>query len=78
MLKIGVVRWRGKCSRHPAFDPYSDGPSGMKGNCPKCLALAEINDCHQRMLALMRGFVPHVAKKKPADDFEERQASLFG
>jgi hypothetical protein len=78
MLKIGVVRWRGKCSRHPSFDPCFDGPGAIKGGCTRCAALVEIYDLHQRMVALMRGFTPPVVKKKNADDFAERQIGLFG
>ena len=78
MLKIGVVRWRGKCSRHPSFDPYTDGVGAVKGGCAKCAALLEIYDCHQRMVSLMRGFAPPAPRKKRPDGFEERQASLFG
>jgi len=78
MLKIGVVRWRGKCSRHPAFDPYSDGVGAVRGGCSKCLALVEIHDYHRKMMTLMRGFAPPIVKKKQQDAFEERQESLFG
>ena len=79
MLKIGVVRWRGKCSRHPSFDPYSDGLGGVKGGCARCLALVEIHQCHQKMMGLMRGFAPVALKKKARDaEFEDRQESLFG
>jgi hypothetical protein len=78
MLRIGSVRWRGKCSRHPGFDPYADGAAGVKGGCAKCAALVEIMECHQRMIALMRRFAPPAEKKKVAPDFEERQANLFG
>jgi len=78
MLKIGVVRWRGKCSRHPSFDPYADGYGAIKGACPKCTALFEIHECHQRMVALMKGFAPPVSRRKPAEVFDDRQESLFG
>jgi len=78
MLKIGVVRWRGKCSRHPTFDPYADGPGAIKGACPKCLALQDIHDYHQKMVALMRNFAPPVVRKKREDSFEDRQIGLFG
>ena len=36
MLKIGTVRWRGKCPRHPRFDPYMDGRAAIRGGCEKC------------------------------------------
>ncbi len=78
MLKIGVVRWRGKCSRHPSFDPYADGPGAIKGACARCEALLEIYQCHQKMVALMRTFTPPAQRRKPVDDFAERQANLFG
>jgi hypothetical protein len=77
MLKIGVVRWRGKCSRHPSFDPWSDGPGAIKGGCDRCAALLEIHNCHQRMVTLMRGFSQPAVPKKRQDPFEERQARLF-
>ena len=77
MLKIGSVRWRGKCSRHPAFDPYEDGRGAVKAGCPKCESLAEIHECHQRMLKLMRGFTPQQSKKKPEPEFADLQESLF-
>ena len=78
MLKIGSVRWRGKCSRHPMFDPYSDGPGAVKAGCTRCEALLDINDCHQKMLRLMRTFAPQTSKKQPAALVDDRQESLFG
>jgi hypothetical protein len=78
MLKIGVVRWRGKCSRHPNFDPYSNGPGAVKGGCAKCAALLEIHECHRKMVSLMRGFAPPAVKKKvPVESVDDRQISLF-
>jgi hypothetical protein len=64
MLKIGAVRWRGKCSRHPMFDPFEGGRGGVKGGCPKCNSLVDICEMHQKMLALMRTFAPPPVKKK--------------
>jgi hypothetical protein len=78
MLRIGSVRWRGKCSRHPAFDPYSDGAGAIKGGCARCAALMEIYECHRKMVTLMRGFAPPVVRRKAEDSFEERQINLFG
>jgi len=77
MLKIGVIRWRGKCSRHPQFDPFADGPGAVKGGCEKCAALVEIHNSHQRMLSLMRGFAPTPARKASAAIANDAQASLF-
>ncbi len=77
MLKIGTVRWRGKCSKHPMFDPYTDGRGAVKGGCPRCNALADIHECHQRMVSLMRGFSPPVVRKKPSVPMDDLQESLF-
>ena len=77
MLKIGTVRWRGKCSKHPMFDPYTDGAGAVKGGCPRCQSLLEIHECHQRMLKLMRTFTPPQVKKKAVNPFEDLQESLF-
>lgn len=79
MLKIGSVRWRGKCPRHTSFDPYSDGRGAIKGACAKCTALADIHDMHQKMIALMRNFAPpQQIRKKVVSSTADRQASLFG
>ena len=77
MLKIGAVRWRGKCSRHPMFDPYTDGPGAVKAGCQRCAALIEINALHQRMLALMKTFAPPHAERKPKPGLADLQESLF-
>jgi hypothetical protein len=77
MLKIGSIRWRGKCSKHPGFDPYTDGPGAVKGGCTRCEALADIHECHQKMLRLMRGFVPTTSDRKPDASFDQRQQNLF-
>lgn len=77
MLKLGSVRWRGKCSKHPGFDPRSDGRGAIRGGCEKCEALADIHDLHVRMLALMRTFVPPAPPKK-RPEAPDLQASLFG
>jgi hypothetical protein len=78
MLKIGTVKWQGKCSRHPMFDPESDGPGAVKGGCLRCQDLQTIFDSHQRTLKLMRAFgSPWTQRKKPADPAVDRQQDLF-
>lgn len=78
MLKIGSVKWRGKCPRHPRFDPYLDGRTAIRGNCEKCVALCDIYSHHVQMLALMRGFTPPQAPKRRVPKAADLQASLFG
>jgi len=77
MLKVGSVRWRGKCPRHPRFDPGSDGRGGIRGGCERCSLLADIHEHHARMLAMMRQFAPpRVRPRRPEPP--NPQANLFG
>lgn len=77
MLKIGTVRWRGKCSRHPMFDPFEEGRGGVRGGCEKCTTLVEICEMHQKMMALMRTFAPPADKKRNASPLASLQIGLF-
>jgi hypothetical protein len=78
MLKIGSVRWRGKCLRHPEFDPYQGEHKAVRTGCARCAALQEIHECHRRMLALMREFTPPGTARRPAVESAPMQESLFG
>lgn len=79
MLRIGTVRWQGKCAKHPRFDPVSEGAGGVKGGCERCAALVEIQMHHARMLALMRRFAPpQPARRRRPAEAPDLQASLFG
>ncbi|HEY4086579.1 MAG TPA: hypothetical protein VGM43_11610 [Bryobacteraceae bacterium] len=75
MLKIGSIRWRGKCSRHPRFDA-EEGLGGVRGGCPRCTTLVEINELHRKMIALMRTFAPSDRKRKKPEP-PDLQISLF-
>lgn len=79
MLKIGSVKWRGKCPKHPGFDPVTDGPGAVRGNCQRCNDLVAIHDLHQKMLQVMRAFRPAEEKKKAprAPAASDRQLGLF-
>ncbi len=33
MLTVACIRWKGKCQKHPRFDPATDGPGTIKGGC---------------------------------------------
>jgi hypothetical protein len=78
MLTIGTVKWKGRCPRHPMFDPETDGPSAIRGGCARCQDLQAIHENHKRTLQLMRTFAPIQApRKKPADPDAGRQQSLF-
>jgi hypothetical protein len=78
MLKIGSVRWRGKCSRHPRFDPYMDGRGAIRSGCEKCKALADIHELHGKMVTLMRTFAPQQKPKRTLPTDTDLQADLFG
>jgi hypothetical protein len=78
MLKIGSIRWRGKCSRHPRFDPYLDGQGGIKGGCERCQLLAEIHKLHGQMLATMKRFSPPQPTRRRREEISDLQANLFG
>ena len=77
MLKIGSVKWRGKCTKHPRFDPAIDGPGAIRGNCQKCSDLMVIHDLHQKTLRLMRTFRPLEEKKPEQEPVDDRQMGLF-
>jgi len=42
MFKVAfrlVYRIRGRCSRHPAYNPAKDELAGIKGGCQECFGL---------------------------------------
>jgi hypothetical protein len=78
VLKIGSVRWRGKCPRHPRFDPYMDGPGAIRGACEKCTLLLEIHARHKEMVAMMRRFAPPPSPRRRAEATADLQQNLFG
>lgn len=79
MLKIGTVKWQGKCSKHPMFDPETDGPGAIKGGCIRCQDLQRIFESHRRTLDLMRAFGPsQSARRRQEARADTRQQSLFG
>ena len=56
MLKLGSVRWKGRCSKHPMYDPETDGLGGIRGGCRRCEMLLDIWTHHSKMVRLMREF----------------------
>jgi hypothetical protein len=75
MLKLGTLRWKGKCKRHPAFDP-ADGEGAIKGACTRCYALLDIYAQHRRLVELIRSFGPPREKISKAAR-QEFQMGLF-
>jgi hypothetical protein len=77
MLKIGTLRWKGRCGRHPQYDP-SEGEGAIKGACTRCYALLDIYRQHRRLMELLRAFGP--ARERQVNSAvvgDERQPSLF-
>ena len=78
MLKLGTIRWKGKCSKHPRYDPGDTGESGLVGGCARCLELLQIFQSHKKTLSLLRAFGPvRDLKPKSAEPTEDRQIPLF-
>ncbi len=77
MLKLGTLRWKGRCKRHPRYDPL-DGEGAIKGGCEKCRQLFEIHLQHKRLVALIRAFGPAREQKESHRTADDRQQSLFG
>jgi hypothetical protein len=80
VLKIGNVTWKGKCGRHPKYDPAGEGEGGIRGGCTRCYALLAIHRQHAALMRALREFGPAAERKKPqrtATTLAGAQASLF-
>jgi hypothetical protein len=79
MLKIGSIRWKGRCSKHSAYNPEIDGLGGIRGGCKRCELLLDIYTQHASLVRLMREFgARSEARSKPlANADTERQLSLL-
>ncbi len=78
MLKIGVIRWKGRCAKHPKYDPVVDGLGGIRGGCKRCELLLDIHTEHDKLIRLLREFgakASGTAKREQAD--LNRQMSLL-
>jgi hypothetical protein len=78
MLKIGSVRWKGKCAKHPVYNPEDDGLGGIRGGCRRCEMLLDIWTHHSKMVRLMREFgTRDEPKPESAGATDDRQLSLL-
>jgi hypothetical protein len=78
MVKIGSVRWQGRCGKHPRYDPEIDGLGGIRGGCKRCELLLDIWTQHSRLVRLMREFGSReTAKPRPEFGSDARQLSLL-
>lgn len=79
MLKIGSIRWKGRCHKHATYNPEMDGLGGIRGGCKRCEMLLEIYTHHTALVGLMREFGSR-ADMRPArmpDPDAQRQMSLL-
>ena len=79
MLKIGSIRWKGKCSKHPGYAPEIDGQGGIRGGCRRCEMLLEIHSHHTAMVRLMRefGVRSDANRRSGGDGVDDGQMSLL-
>ncbi len=80
MLKIGSIKWKGKCAKHPLYDPADGGQGAIRGGCPRCQSLLELYIQHARLVQMMRSFGPQAEerpKREPKIKNDGVQASLF-
>jgi hypothetical protein len=79
MLKIGTVKWKGRCGKHPVYDPEQDGEGGIRGGCVRCALLLDIFQHHTRLVRAIREFGSTDERRKTAGRSgpEEFQPMLF-
>lgn len=79
MLKIGSIRWQGRCHKHLGYKPETDGLGGIRGGCKRCEMLLEIYTQHALLVRLMREFGSRLDGKPrlQSNGDEERQMSLL-
>lgn len=55
-LKI-TERVKGKCSRHPRYNPEKDGRAGIRGACSCCFSLYDVYQARIALDAAHREFI---------------------
>jgi hypothetical protein len=75
MLKIGSVKWKGRCGKHPSYNPGEDGEGGIKGGCARCGLLLDIFHHHTKVVRGMREFgsAERTGKARPQEETAARQ-----
>ena len=67
-LKI-TERVKGKCSRHPRYNPEKDGRAGIRGGCSCCFSLYDLYQARMALDAAQREFIrraaPWVRSREP-------------
>lgn len=55
MLKVATT-FRGKCPKHPKYNPATDTPAELEDACRCCVALAAIHAAYQQLVVAIRQF----------------------
>jgi hypothetical protein len=55
MLKIATT-FRGRCPKHPSYNPATDTAAELDNDCRCCVALAAIHAAYQQLLKTIREF----------------------
>ena len=79
MLKIGTVKWKGRCGKHQSYNPEEDGEGGIRAGCARCHLLLEIFQHHARLVRAMREFGSSEERQRAPrkGEPEEFQSFLF-
>lgn len=49
-------RWKGKCPKHPNYDPVKHGEGAIKGSCPTCTLLFRVYEAHRMTEQIARSY----------------------
>ena len=75
-------RWKGKCPKHPRYDPVRGGEGAIKGSCPTCTLLFRVYEAHRMTEQIARSFeeiarvgetIPMIRKAAGIVDDEQRR-----
>ena len=50
-------RVKGKCPRHPGYNPEREGRGGIKGTCTTCYSLYDLLEARNKLDSAVREFV---------------------
>ena len=70
MLKLGHLSFRGKCPKHPAYNPAASNAE-LDPACRVCQSLAEIHGVHHQLPTLVRGFPSRFREYLPTQAVSE-------
>lgn len=74
-LKI-TERVKGKCKRHPRYNPEKDGRAGIRGACSCCFSLYDLYQARIALDAAQREFIRRAAPwTRPIRGRRKREAS---